>query len=493
MATYANHRTNRHPPGAPGARGSQGLRDLAQEFDSIDHESAVLIAQLQLEDALLVSSRSKGKGRAGASPSDQEFALQIQAEEFSDWKQVHKDASLALSLQNALETDAGILEAYRLVEESAAADRRAAELLERGTRLPQPTEAQRTVGEDREFVRRFDAKPPAPKKLNPIHTFDDIGTTDWDWSFSSGPKREEKRAAGPSYDIYRRVSCVSCDDKVRVGEALKSACEHYWCRDCLVSVVDVFLRDESLHPLRCCQKPLATADISFYLKNTNLFKRYDIKRTEYDVPAQDRVYCSTPTCSSFLGSANDHRSPNRNRSGAIVTCQACRARTCVTCRKPDHPQDTCSQNEAVEEVRALAKASGWQTCPTCAAVVELHHGCNHMTCRCRTEFCYVCGVLWKNCPCDQWDEQRLVVAAEFRAENVMGGQEAREAQPEVFGQRVEQAMENLRANHGCENHDWRGRTGGGNCEECGDYLPVFLKMCRSCSLVVCRRCSLNRL
>jgi hypothetical protein len=44
-------------------------------------------------------------------------------------------------------------------------------------------------------------------------------------------------------------------------------------------------------------------------------------------------------------------------------------------------------------------------------VVELAQGCYHMTCRCRAEFCYLCSKPWKNCPCPQWDERRLLVEA----------------------------------------------------------------------------------
>lgn len=33
-------------------------------------------------------------------------------------------------------------------------------------------------------------------------------------------------------------------------------------------------------------------------------------------------------------------------------------------------------------------------CPRCNVIVELESGCNHITCRCKHEFCYVCGLDW---------------------------------------------------------------------------------------------------
>ena len=37
-------------------------------------------------------------------------------------------------------------------------------------------------------------------------------------------------------------------------------------------------------------------------------------------------------------------------------------------------------------------------------MIELNHGCFHMTCRCKTQFCYRCGAQWKTCSCPQWEE-----------------------------------------------------------------------------------------
>ena len=50
-------------------------------------------------------------------------------------------------------------------------------------------------------------------------------------------------------------------------------------------------------------------------------------------------------------------------------------------------------------------------------MIELAHGCNHMKCRCGTEFCYQCGAEYRGsragCNCDLWDE-RMLLAEEQR-------------------------------------------------------------------------------
>ena len=62
-------------------------------------------------------------------------------------------------------------------------------------------------------------------------------------------------------------------------------------------------------------------------------------------------------------------------------------------------------------------------------MIELNIGCFHMTCRCRTEFCYLCRARWKTCPCRQWDEERLLAAAEQRVDAQLGADRERGVQP----------------------------------------------------------------
>ncbi|KAJ3500002.1 hypothetical protein NLJ89_g9985 [Agrocybe chaxingu] len=108
----------------------------------IDVETAALIAKLQLEDLEDTLSRRKGKGRAGAVPSDEEYALQVQREQYEELLRVAEDAKIATSLRGAVETDIAYIEALMLAEEAAREDRRAAEMLSRGERLPPQKDCQ---------------------------------------------------------------------------------------------------------------------------------------------------------------------------------------------------------------------------------------------------------------------------------------------------------------------------------------------------------------
>jgi len=248
---------------------------------------------------------------------------------------------------------------------------------------------------------------------------------------------------------------------------LNTPCGHYYCRDCLVALVESFTRDESLFPLRCCQDPIPIEAVlpALSLGLRTLFRH---KHAEFSILSKNRLYCSNPICSTFLGSS-EYR---LLISG--IECPSCHTNTCPQCKELAHPGEECGVSASNEEFQALAKSQGWQTCPGCHVVVELNMGCYHMTCRCRTQFCYLCAARWKTCGCVQWDERRLLVAAQQGVENEVGQAAAARMAPAVFAERVGRRAATLRDNHHCERHSWAYRAGGGTCGECHNDLPSFL-------------------
>ena len=244
----------------------------------------------------------------------------------------------------------------------------------------------------------------------------------------------------------------------------RAPCGHYYCRDCLVNLVEACTRDESLFPLRCCKQALPIRDVRPFLplKIRALFLE---KSAEFSTPSLSRIYCPNPTCSIFLGPSDV--------STRDIRCPRCATTVCLACKQRAHHGENCAESAMTLEVKALARSENWQTCPGCNAIIELDQGCHHMTCRCRTEFCYVCAARWKNCTCPQWEEARLLGTAERRVVNEMGVR-AQAAAPDIFLERVRERVADLRVNHDCVNHRWRYRHGGGRCEECSHTLPQYL-------------------
>ncbi|XP_006455678.1 hypothetical protein AGABI2DRAFT_195086 [Agaricus bisporus var. bisporus H97] len=412
-----------------------------------------------------------------------------------------RDTRIARRMQDALCLDRELIQELVLSERVAQQDREAAVALNQGMQLPRLTDEQRAmdgyaiVPGDNSFMSSDMLEALSPKlKEAPGGNFDKGKSK----VVSFGPSTSSF-LLGSSNSISKpveRPQCVSCDDRIPPGRAsLKAPCDHHYCAACIAQLVRAATTDESLFPVRCCRTTIPTASLTHVLSSA-LLATFQAKVKEFGTPANARVYCTISTCSAFLGNADEAKRQQPvlwyTPSQAKLRCERCRVETCVECRRPAHPNDICKHNQAVQEVKDLARTQGWQTCPRCERIIELSIGCNHMTCYCGFEFCYECAAKWKTCGCEQWEERRLYATAEARMERDLGAQAQREA-PVQWRRQVEEFAQNLRVNHDCyPGHRWKGQ-GPGECEECGSYMPVFLKMCRDCRLTVCRRCALNRL
>lgn len=119
----------------------------------------------------------------------------------------------------------------------------------------------------------------------------------------------------------------------------------------------------------------------------------------------------------------------------VAACFECKCTTCTICKSRSHTGD-CPNDTATQQLLAIAHTNGWKRCRSCKRMIELDHGCNHMTlvspisprsfphqlskfvltnvynsCCCGGEFCYECGAPWKTCRCDRWNEGHLVARA----------------------------------------------------------------------------------
>ncbi|KAF7311943.1 RBR-type E3 ubiquitin transferase [Mycena indigotica] len=457
-------------------------------LSDVDEASATLISQLFLEDIGVIQRRA----------SNEEYALRTLEEETMRTIQYLSDLEMARSLDNALELDQPVLAVLSTIEEGALDDHRYAQALNDGSALPEQSEVQRLM-EDPEFValsRDIVDASTAPENISSDeHEEDteedseeeareDIQPAPLSPATNSGPWINARGRRAPR----KRLSCIICHDSIHAQFPFESTCGHFYCTQCLTSLTKTCIGDETLYPLQCCRQVMLMDGPRgvFARLPLRLALQFRRKVNEFATPAGERLYCPTSTCSAFIGST-------ATQPSNTCHCRACDTEICVLCKEVDHPGEICGGNATLEEVKELARTEGWQTCPGCANIIELHQGCFHMTCRCRTEFCYVCAVRWKNCQCPQWEEQRLLDTAAQRVEREMGAR-ARVIAPERFEARVQERVERLRYAHDCANgHNWGRRAGGGRCEECHDTLPIYLMLCGNCGIAVCFRCARNRL
>lgn len=88
---------------------------------------------------------------------------------------------------------------------------------------------------------------------------------------------------------------------------------------------------------------------------------------------KDRVYCAEQSCSKFI--------PPFNIENEHGMCPQCRRETHLPCRSLAHPGVDCPMYDKLQSILAIAEEENWRRCSNCRTMIELHHGCNHMTCR----------------------------------------------------------------------------------------------------------------
>ncbi|TPX18440.1 uncharacterized protein E0L32_011625, partial [Thyridium curvatum] len=201
--------------------------------------------------------------------------------------------------------------------------------------------------------------------------------------------------------------CVSCFEDVPVKASVKTVC-HSYCKECFARLVEAALDNEAQWPVKCCLNNVPTRTIT---KNVpgDLLRRYAAKAGEFATPVGDRLYCPAADCGRFV--------PRYSRSGSAAATAAAQCpaghRICLLCRGEAHGGGggggtaACPGDADTRLANDLAAEEGWRRCPRCGVLVEHGEACQHMTCRCGGEFCYVCGAAWRSCACSMEDLREL--------------------------------------------------------------------------------------
>ncbi|KAH7391264.1 hypothetical protein BKA64DRAFT_579085 [Cadophora sp. MPI-SDFR-AT-0126] len=290
------------------------------------------------------------------------------------------------------------------------------------------------------------------------------------------PEAPESEEEKPQPDI----PCSNCTDNF-FDEGLSTAtCGHRYCGDCIRETFTRAFRDEELFPPRCCRQVIPLEAVSAFLTE-EIESTFGHKTVEYST--KYRVYCSATGCETFL-------TPEMTIREGAAQCSTCQAITCTLCKGPSHEGD-CPVDEDMRQLEVLAEGEGWTRCPECRRMVDLIQGCYHMSCPCKTQFCYLCAAFpWKACECPQWDEDRLMERAQEVVEIQNRGN--RVAGPPALNA-VLTVAENIAGRHNCQHTRFVSQRGENQCSMCQDTMPEFIYSCVNCHTLLCRRCRRNRL
>ncbi|KAL6817111.1 hypothetical protein J3E69DRAFT_374967 [Trichoderma sp. SZMC 28015] len=420
--------------------------------DEIDQATLNLIMELQLQDAR----------HHQAEQSDAEFALQVYYSELESMATTSSDRAIARSMAHAALNDGDFIRNHLEEEQQAVRDREYA--INGHPSAPVPSIATPdTVIEDGMI-----------KKLAALYN----GVVDDPYSTVGEPSSRQTTRAGNSSSASTKGRCLACMEDVPLSETVQCPCSHEYCRACIAKLFKAAMSDESLFPPRCCGQSIPLGMNQIFLP-AELVREYREKELEYRTP--NRTYCHRPSCSAFI--------PQQSIQGDIAVCTKCRKKTCTFCKGKSHKKGHCPEDAATSDLLRIASENGWQRCYSCRTLVDLSTGCNHITCRCGAQFCYVCGKEWKTCACDQWDENRLVDRANVVVDRDADGRQLEREQRAVL---VEQARDNLVQNHQCVHRHWRPRLDLVRCDDCHQRPPDCVYECRDCRILGCRMCRYNR-
>ena len=208
------------------------------------------------------------------------------------------------------------------------------------------------------------------------------------------------------------VECLACMSDVPTSKTALLPCDHRMCNDCLTRLFNLSLTDPQHMPPKCCTTrpiPLKHVDKLFDHK----FKRkWNAKSLEFST--KNRIYCPSKRCGTWIKPTEMKNDPSGRKYGK---CSRCRLKVCCACNGKWHTSKKCPDDAETKEFVKFAREHGWQRCYNCAATVELKEGCNHMTCRCKAEFCMICAAKWKTCDCP-WFNYQTVEADRLRHMNV---------------------------------------------------------------------------
>ncbi|KAK4145742.1 uncharacterized protein C8A04DRAFT_10430 [Dichotomopilus funicola] len=272
------------------------------------------------------------------------------------------------------------------------------------------------------------------------------------------------------------MPCICCREEFTQGNGTLHTlpCGHCYCRDCLAIMVDQSITDESKMPPRCCAQPFPSAIIKLVLprEKHQLFLKTVV---QYSTPWEARVFCPNPTCGEFIPPID--KSPTTDKTGDSqhhhappnpfeAFCRHCQTRACLMCKRFAHqPGQDCPEDRESDAVLKMGERSGWRRCYKCRSLIELDQGCTHITCRCKAQFCYICGAVWSptmGCPnfCngeEEMERRRVEEAArlaereaEKAAREKAAAAEAIEQQAAEARTRAHPAFQSLRARQAAE-------------------------------------------
>ncbi|KAL9169975.1 hypothetical protein ABFS82_04G114400 [Erythranthe guttata] len=223
---------------------------------------------------------------------------------------------------------------------------------------------------------------------------------------ATSSSRNHHHAMSSSSSSTRIISCEICTEDKRKSDMHKiEGCDHSFCHDCISKHIQYKLQQNIANipcPYQGCPNMIQPNNNngSSLIRSKipqEVFDRWEKAITESTILAssEEIIHCPYEKCSEILVIEN---------GGNVITeteCPRCHKLFCAKCRVSWHHGFDCRDFQRLDrndkekrKLRLLAKENKWKKCPNCRVFVDKTEGCVHITCRCKFEFCYICGKSW---------------------------------------------------------------------------------------------------
>eukprot|EP01017_Pseudomicrothorax_dubius_P038854 TRINITY_DN5888_c0_g1_i2.p1 TRINITY_DN5888_c0_g1~~TRINITY_DN5888_c0_g1_i2.p1 ORF type:complete len:359 (+),score=31.80 TRINITY_DN5888_c0_g1_i2:85-1161(+) len=222
-------------------------------------------------------------------------------------------------------------------------------------------------------------------------------------------EEEQKREMSDIIEVIRKekeeqqnkdLVCNICIMELTTEKYLPlDTCGHIFHFDCIQKHIYESIKVREI-PVKCpeadCRKPLRNEDVREIIDGFSYGKYVDYTLKSFiDRNLDEYSWCPTPGCEYAFIMTIDTQD---------FKCEMCKKRYCFRCKVEFHHGQTCKEYQITHtydnndaKFEEYVKKNQNKQCATCKFWVSKNQGCNHMTCRCGYQFCYVCGKEWKTC------------------------------------------------------------------------------------------------
>ncbi|KAG7564733.1 IBR domain [Arabidopsis suecica] len=219
----------------------------------------------------------------------------------------------------------------------------------------------------------------------------------------------------------REETCAICYEDFQCDKMFEvPGCFHIFCDVCMKEHLrrTLVCGKRAICPMEDCESEIHREACVGILDPEQL-SVIDQRKMESEINVRDRVYCPEPTCSALMAKDMLLKHTNEFFLGAeqlgARKCMVCGTFFCINCSFKWHYHITCDEFRKTQtyqisnhaKFESVAERHGLKKCRVCNTWIERVYGCNHMTCKCKYEFCYTCGAEWINkeqtCKCRLMD------------------------------------------------------------------------------------------